>query len=76
MEVAEESTDWHLNGIRIYGESRTAILNGSMIREGEMIEDAKVIEIQPTSVLLEQGDKHLIVRMLELKIKKPASNEK
>lgn len=74
VEIPEESTDWQLNGVRIYGDSRSAILNGTMIREGESIGNARVLEIKPTSVVLEQGDKHLVVRMLELKIKQPARN--
>lgn len=72
VEVPEESTEWHLNGVRIYGDSRSAILNGSMIREGDNIENATVLEINPTFVVLEQGDRRLVVRMLELNIKQPA----
>lgn len=72
VEIPEESTDWHLNGIRIEGENRRAILNGMMVREGEMIEKARVLTINQTSIVLEQGDKHLVIKMLDAKVKKPA----
>ncbi len=72
VEVPEESTDWQLSGIRIHGDKRSAILNGRMIREGEILENATVLKIQPTSVVLESGDKHLVVKMHEIKVKQPS----
>jgi len=72
VEIPEESTEWHLNGIRIVGENRRAILNGMMVREGEMVENARVLTINQTSIVLEQGDKHLVIKMLDTKVKKPA----
>ncbi len=72
IEVPEESTDWRLNGIRIDGDKRSAILNGVMIREGEMIENARVLTINPSSVVIEQGDQHLVIKLLDTKVKKPA----
>ncbi|MDX1518891.1 MAG: hypothetical protein R3318_02130 [Gammaproteobacteria bacterium] len=71
IEVPEESTEWHLNGIRIRGDIRSAILNGKTIREGETIGNARVLTINPTSIVLEEGDKHLVIKLLDTRVKKP-----
>ena len=47
-----------------------------MIREGETIENARVLAINPTSVVLEEGDRRLVVRMLDARVKKPVKGEK
>ncbi|MCG8324645.1 MAG: general secretion pathway protein GspB [Thiotrichales bacterium] len=73
--IPEESTEWILSGIRIYGDDRQAILNGVPVREGEMIENAKVLTINETSVVVEEGDRHLVVKLLDTRVKKPARKD-
>lgn len=75
IEIPEESTEWKLNGIMIDGVNKSAILNGKRIREGEMIGNARVLTINKTSIVLEEGDRHLVVRLLDTRVKKPSRYE-
>ena len=75
IDVEEDSVDWRLKGIRIVGDKRTAILNGMIIREGETIENAKVLTINSTSVVLQSGSQHLVIKMLDASVKKPVKNK-
>lgn len=58
-----EKINWRLSAIRISDKDRTAILNGKLVRAGDDIGPAKVIEIKPLSVVIDHEDRKLIVRL-------------
>lgn len=70
-----EEVQWRLNGVRIYANKRSAILNGKLVKEGDKLDGAVVMEIKPTQVTLQQNDKRLVVRMLISDIKQPVSTD-
>jgi len=59
---------WKLSAIRISDKDRTAILNGKLVRVGDDIGPAKVLEIKPLSVVIDHEDQKLIVRLFNTKV--------
>jgi hypothetical protein len=70
-QVLDEKVQWRLSGIRINENKRSAILNGKLVKEGDKLDGAVVLEIKPAAVTLQQDDKRLVVRLLLSNIKQP-----
>ena len=70
QEMPKELTDWKVTAIRIAGKQRTAIVNGAIVREGDTVGQAKVLEIRPVSVVLDYDDKKVAVRLFADLVKK------
>ncbi|WP_259057514.1 general secretion pathway protein GspB [Methylohalomonas lacus] len=68
-ELPREQVNWRLSGIRISPDDRSAILNGRLLREGEMVDGAELVEIRPASVLIDFDNKRIRVDLLTLDIK-------
>lgn len=64
----KENINWQLSAIRISDTDRTAILNGKLVRTGDDIGPAKVLEINPLSVVIDHENKKLIVRLFNTKV--------
>jgi len=64
----DEKFNWKLSAIRISDADRTAILNGKLVRTGDDVGPAKVLEINPLSVLINHEDRKLIVRLYNTKV--------
>lgn len=64
-ELPKELIDWHVTAIRINdkNDDRSAIVNGQLVRAGDQIGPAKVLEINPVSVILDYDNKHVVVRL-------------
>jgi len=62
-ELPKELIDWVVTAIRITGDERTAILNGQLVRAGDVIGPATVVEIQPVSVILDYQQNTVVVRL-------------
>lgn len=62
-ENTKEQISWTLSAIRISDKDKTAIVNGKLVRVGDEINQAKVVEIQPQSVVIDHENKKLIVRL-------------
>ncbi len=73
--IPNKKVQWRLSGIRLRGDLRTAILNGKLIKEGDDIGAAKVMEIRPREVVLLHEEKHLIVKLLYPDIKRPVNDK-
>lgn len=56
--------DWQLSMTRVSGGDGLAILNGSLVRVGQQVADAKVLTIAPDHVLLEQAGRRLRVDLV------------
>ena len=62
-ELPAELIDWYVTAIRINGNDRSAIINGQLVKEGQTIGPAKVLEIKPVSVVLDYEDRQVVVRL-------------
>jgi hypothetical protein len=70
--LPREQVQWDLSAIRIGKDSRFAIINGQLVRPGEQIESAKLLEIKPSEVVLEYDNRSVIVTLLDRAVKKTA----
>jgi len=62
-EKTKEQISWTLSAVRISDKDKTAIVNGKLVRVGDEINQAKVLEIQSQSILIDHENKKLIVRL-------------
>ena len=58
-----EGSTLSLTGILYHGQRKVAILNHTLVREGDTIRDFQVIHIEKDSVILKQGEKKITVRL-------------
>lgn len=61
--IPEEELQLELTGILFDAASPLAIINGSMVRRGDRINDAKIIEIEPQRVKLNYRGKELFISL-------------
>lgn len=66
----KENIDWKLSAIRISAKDRTAIINGKLVRVGDDVGPAKVIEINPLSIVINHEEQKLIVRLYKNNVMK------
>lgn len=66
--LLNEKISWKLSAIRISDKDKTAILNGKLVRAGDNINSAKVLEINPMSVVIDHEDRKLIVKLFKNKV--------
>ena len=69
----EEDRDWRLSGIRFEQVERFAIINNKLVREGDKVDGAEVLEIKPDNVVLSYDNKHLELKLHLTGIKKPVT---
>ena len=69
-ELPRELIDWSVTAIRITDSDRSAIVNGRLVRVGDEVGPAKILEIQPTSVILDYENKQVVVRLFSNAIQK------
>ena len=62
-ETTKEQISWTLSAVRISDKDKTAIVNGELVRVGDEINQAKVLEIHSQSILINHENKKLIVRL-------------
>jgi len=68
-DLPREQINWRLTGIRIAPQDKTAILNGRLVRVGDMVDGALIVEINPAAVLIDFEDKRIRVDLLRVNIK-------
>jgi hypothetical protein len=51
---------------------RSAILNGRVVKPGDSVSGAKVLEIHPAEVVLMQDSQRIVVKLVLSGIKKPS----
>jgi MSHA biogenesis protein MshK len=73
---SRETISWRLSAIRLSKNDKTAILNGKLVREGDHIGDAEIIEIKPLSVVINYENKNLIVRLFNNLVVKDYKSKK
>ena len=72
QDLPKEGVQWRLNGIRIHEDERSALLNGRIVRAGDSLNGAKVLEIHPAEVVLMQDSQRIVVKLILTGIKKPS----
>lgn len=68
--LPREQIQWDLSVIKIGSTSRFAIINGQLVRPGESVDSARLIEIRPAAVVLEYDKQTIIVTLLDRAVKK------
>jgi len=61
----DQRTDFSLTGIISEGKSPTAIINDEVFREGDFVNNSKILEINPSGVLLQEGVETFILTIEE-----------
>ena len=69
-DLPKQLINWKVTAIRISDKERTAIVNGQLVKPGDEIGPARILEIKPVSVLLDYDNKHVVVRLFEVVHKK------
>lgn len=72
-QVQDGKVEWRLSGIRINENKRSAILNGRLVKEGDKLDGAVVMEIKSSQVTLQLEENRLVVKLLISSIKQPVS---
>ncbi len=67
-ENTKEKMSWTLSAIRISKKDKTAIVNGKLVRVGDDINQAKVLEINSQSVVINHDAQRLIVRLFNNRV--------
>lgn len=76
QELPAELVDWRLTAIRISPDDRTAIVNNRIVREGDTVGPARIIEIQATGVVLDYNNRQLLVSLYSpVDLKKAVNNK-
>lgn len=72
----KQDVTFNLTAIRIDKDDRSAIINDQLLREGESVDSATLLEIYPARVVLEYDNKRFVVRLYEELAKKISDAEK
>ena len=76
QDLPKELVDWKVTAIRISDNDRTAILNGDIVRVGDTTGPAKILEIQPTQVILDYDNSKVAVRLFsDVAMRKPVTSK-
>jgi hypothetical protein len=67
-----EGVQWRLSGVRIREGEKSAILNGKVVRIGDRLAGATIVEVNPADVVLTQDGQRIVVKLILSSIKKPA----
>ncbi|MCI0401401.1 MAG: general secretion pathway protein GspB [Gammaproteobacteria bacterium] len=67
-----EDVSWNVTAITIAPSGRRAIVNGQMVTPGATLGPATVLEILPTSVVLDQSGERVTVDLVQQVVKTPA----
>jgi hypothetical protein len=74
QELPPALVDWKVTAIRISQDDRTAIVNGNIVRVGDDIGPARLLEIRPDQVILDYDSKRVAVRLFsDMSLRKPAA---
>ena len=71
-ELPQEFISWNVKAIKTSEQERNAIVNDQLVKIGDEINSARVVDITPNTVVLEHDRKELVLRLLpkDFKIKR------
>ena len=61
--------DWDVRAIRTSASGRNAVVNGKLVKVGDAIESATIVDITPDAVVLDYDRKQLVLRLMPENIK-------
>ncbi len=73
--IPEQLLDWSVKAIRITPDTRTAVINNTIVKVGDTVGQAEVLEIRPLSVLLDYDRQQVEVKLVKHGIKKILVND-
>lgn len=73
--LPNEFRNWNVRAIRTSDNGRNAIVNGTLVKVGDEIDSAKIIDITRNTVVLAYDSKQLVLKLIPAEIKKKHSNE-
>ena len=73
--LPDEMANWHLTAVRIGKDDRSAVLNGKVVRAGDAVGRARVLEIKPGIVVVEFDRKQVDVRLYGVGVKKQSTGK-
>ena len=76
VSITNEEFSWKLSAIRISKEDKTAIVNGKLVRVGDDVGSARILEINALSVVINHEDRKLIVKLFKNKVIKEYKSQK
>jgi MSHA biogenesis protein MshK len=68
--AAKPALTWLLQGVKIDRHHRSALINGQVVRVGEMVDGARIVKIENDGVIIESGEQPSTLRLLKHEIKK------
>lgn len=73
-EVPQEFINWDVRAIRSSEGGRNAIVNGRLVKVGDEIDSATIVDITANTVVLDHGRQQLVLRLMPKDIKKKHSD--
>lgn len=73
-ELPKELISWNVTAIRIAGNDRSAIVNGQLVREGDSVGTAEILEIKPIAVHLFYDNRQLVLKLFNDVVDKKTVN--
>lgn len=74
--LTDELAELRLNAIRISGAGNSAVLNGRIVRAGENLGRARVVDVRPGVVIVELDHRQTELRLAGPEFKKPTTQRK
>lgn len=59
----KDDVEFNLTAVRIDKDSRSVIINGELLRVGDKVGSAEILEIHPAQVILNHENRRMIVRL-------------
>ena len=70
---ASEPTGWELRMVRISPGQRLALINGRIVKPGDVVSGARVLSVGPNAVQLRKGGKRFSVTLSRTSVKRPSA---
>jgi len=75
QELPQQMIDWKVHAIRTSPTGRNAVVNGRLVRVGDAIDSATIIDITPDTVVLTYDRKEMVLKLMPADIKKKRDPE-
>ena len=69
-ELPAQLIDWDVRAIKSSASGRNAVVNGKLVKVGDAIDKATIVDITPDTVVLTYDRKQLVLRLMPESIKK------
>ena len=61
--ASDEFMNWHVTAVRIGKNDKSAVLNGKIVRAGDIVDRARIVEIGPGMIVVDIDRKRLELRL-------------